>query len=120
MAIGSPLPPGHHATHPQLPLFPVPVPTRSTPLRNRNWEPTSNSATEGTSKSVSTLRIAQNTRAYKVKRHNLSGRQRFAHVMATNMVRDSIRLFDAPRYERAEAFAKAASGIQVKGLRQMM
>jgi len=40
--------------------------------------------------------------------------------MATNMVRDSIRLFDAPRYERAEAFAKAASGIQVKGLRQMM
>jgi hypothetical protein len=65
-------------------------------------------------------RIAQNTRAYKVKRHNLSGRQRFAYVMATNMVRDSVRLFDAPRYERAEAFAKAASGIQVKGLRQMM
>src|SRR5882672_2530649 len=65
MAIGSPLPPGHHATHPQLPLFPVPVPTRSTPLRNRNWEPTSNSATEGTSKSVSTLIYATYSRGYR-------------------------------------------------------
>lgn|SRR6266404_400676 len=55
MAIGSPLPPDPHATHPQLPLFPVPVPTRSTPLRNRNWEPTSNNATDGASRSVSTL-----------------------------------------------------------------
>jgi hypothetical protein len=65
-------------------------------------------------------RIAQIARAYKVKRHNLSGRQRFAYVMAMHMVRDSIKFFGAPRYERAEAFTKAASGIQVKGLRQMM
>jgi hypothetical protein len=65
-------------------------------------------------------RIAQTARVYKLKRHNLSGRQRFAYVMATHMVHDSIKFFGAPRYERAEAFTRAASGIQVKGLRQMM
>lgn len=65
-------------------------------------------------------RIEEVARRYKVKRHNLSGRQRFAYVMARHMVRDSMRLFGAPRYERAEAFAKAASGIKIKGLRQMM
>jgi hypothetical protein len=65
-------------------------------------------------------RVAETARVYKVKRHNLSGRQRFAYVMATHMVRDSIRFFGAPRYERAEAFAMAASGVRVKGLRQMM
>jgi len=54
MAIVSP-PPPDHATHPTTPLFPVPVPTLSTPLRNRNWEPTSNNVTAGASKSVSTL-----------------------------------------------------------------
>jgi hypothetical protein len=64
--------------------------------------------------------IAQMARMYKVKRHNLSGRQRFAYVMATHMVRDSMKFFGSPRYERAEAFTKAASGVQVKGLRQMM
>jgi hypothetical protein len=65
-------------------------------------------------------RIAQMAGAYKVKRHNLSGRQRFAYIMAKHMVRDSMRFFGAPRYERAEAFTKAASGVQVKGLRQMI
>ncbi|GFE79250.1 hypothetical protein GCM10011487_12500 [Steroidobacter agaridevorans] len=65
-------------------------------------------------------RIAHTTRAYKFKRHNVSGRQRFAYVMATYMVRDSVRFFGVPRYERAEAFTRAASGVQVKGLRQMM
>ena len=65
-------------------------------------------------------RIAQTARVYKVKRHNLSGRQRFAYVMAAHMVRDSMKYFGVPRYERAEAFAKVASGIQIKGLRQMM
>lgn len=65
-------------------------------------------------------RIAEMAQVYKLKRHNLSGRQRFAYVMATHMVRDSLKFFGAPRYERAEAFAKAASGVRVKGLRQMM
>jgi hypothetical protein len=65
-------------------------------------------------------RIAHTARVYKLKRHNLSGRQRFAYVMAAHMVRDSLKFFGAPRYERAEAFAKAASGVRVKGLRQMM
>jgi len=65
-------------------------------------------------------RVAQADRVYKVKRHNLSGRQRLAYVMAEQMVRDSIRFFGSPRYERAEAFAKAASGVQIKGLRQMI
>lgn len=65
-------------------------------------------------------RIARTTRVYKIKRRNLSGRQRFAYVMATHMVRDSIKLFGAPRYERAEAFTRVACGVQVKGLRQMM
>jgi len=64
--------------------------------------------------------VARMARVYKVKRHNLSGRQRFAHVVSMHMVRDSMRLFGVPRYERAEAFAKAASGVQIKGLRQMM
>jgi hypothetical protein len=64
--------------------------------------------------------IAQKASAYKVKRHNLSGRQRFAYLMAAHMVRDSMSFFGVPRYERAEAFAKAASGVQIKGLRQMM
>jgi IS5 family transposase len=65
-------------------------------------------------------RITQAAGTYKVRRHHLSGRQRFAYLMARHMVRDSERLFGGPRYERAEAFAKAASGVQVKGLRQMM
>src|SRR5271167_1066404 len=61
MAIVSPPSPDHHPTHPATPLFPVPVPTRSTPLRNWIWEPTSNSSTRGTSKSVSTLSEALDT-----------------------------------------------------------
>lgn len=65
-------------------------------------------------------KIAKTARTYKLKRHNLSGRQRFAYVMATHMVRDSMKFFGAPRYERAEAFTKAASGVQVKGLRQIV
>ena len=64
--------------------------------------------------------IARMARVYRLKRHNLSGRQRFAYVMAQHMVRNSMKFFGAPRYERAEAFAKAASGVQIKGLRQMM
>jgi hypothetical protein len=64
--------------------------------------------------------VARKARVYKVKRHNLSGRRRFAHLVAMHMVRDSMRFFGVPRYERAEAFAMAASGVQIKGLRQMM
>jgi len=59
-------------------------------------------------------------RAYRIKRHNLSGRQRFAYVMATHMVRNSLKYFGTPRYERAESFVRAACGVRVKGLRQMM
>jgi hypothetical protein len=57
MVIVSPPPPDHRPTHLGTALFPVPVPARSTSLRNRNWEPTSNNETAGTSKSVSTLRV---------------------------------------------------------------
>jgi DNA-binding transcriptional MerR regulator len=64
--------------------------------------------------------ISEQARIFKAKRHNVSGRQRFAYVMATNMVRDSIRVFGSPRYERAEAFARAACGVKLKGLRQML
>src|SRR5580658_1356073 len=56
MVTVSPPPPDHRPTHLATALFPVPVPARSTSLRNRNWEPTSNNETAGTSKSVSTLR----------------------------------------------------------------
>jgi hypothetical protein len=64
--------------------------------------------------------LMEKASAYKVKRHNLSGRQRFAYVMATHMVRSSLKYFGTPRYERAESFVRAACGVRVKGLRQMM